>query len=88
MNQEKIRLEQSKANKSTWKKWGPYLTERQWGTVREDYSPNGTAWENTSPMMRHTVGRITGTKKALAASVITDNCSVLPWHLGMGKTPF
>ncbi len=28
-----------------WKKWGPYLSERQWGTVREDYSPHGTAWE-------------------------------------------
>ena len=28
-----------------WKKWGPYLSERQWGTVREDYSPGGTAWE-------------------------------------------
>jgi len=28
-----------------WKKWGPYLSERQWGTVREDYSANGTAWE-------------------------------------------
>jgi hypothetical protein len=30
---------------SVWRKWGPYLSERQWGTVREDYSPNGTAWE-------------------------------------------
>jgi hypothetical protein len=28
-----------------WKKWGPYLSERQWGTVREDYSPNGDAWD-------------------------------------------
>ncbi len=28
-----------------WKKWGPYVTERQWGTVREDYSPDGAAWE-------------------------------------------
>ncbi len=28
-----------------WKKWGPYLSERQWGTVREDYSPNGTCWD-------------------------------------------
>jgi hypothetical protein len=28
-----------------WKRWGPYLSERQWGTVREDYSPNGTAWD-------------------------------------------
>ena len=27
-----------------WRKWGPYLSERQWGTVREDYSPDGTAW--------------------------------------------
>ncbi|CAI4030973.1 Glucosidase [Nitrospira tepida] len=29
-----------------WKRWGPYLSERAWGTVREDYSPNGTAWEH------------------------------------------
>src|SRR3974390_49499 len=28
-----------------WKAWGPYLSERQWGTVREDYSPHGNAWE-------------------------------------------
>src|SRR6201987_4670197 len=28
-----------------WKRWGPYLSERQWGTVREDYSPDGTAWD-------------------------------------------
>jgi hypothetical protein len=28
-----------------WYMWGPYLSERQWGTVREDYSPGGTAWE-------------------------------------------
>src|SRR6266496_2657288 len=28
-----------------WKRWGPYLAERAWGTVREDYSPQGTAWE-------------------------------------------
>ena len=31
-----------------WKKFGPYLTERQWGTVREDYSPDGSAWEYIS----------------------------------------
>src|SRR6201997_2887346 len=28
-----------------WQRWGPYLSERQWGTVREDYSPDGTAWD-------------------------------------------
>ena len=31
-----------------WKTWGPYLSERQWGTVREDYSPGGTAWDSFS----------------------------------------
>lgn len=44
MNPEKQRLESRKEN-APWKRWGPYLTERQWGTVREDYSPYGTAWE-------------------------------------------
>ena len=48
MNPEKRRLNQITKNKSPWKKWGAYLTERQWGTVREDYSPNGTAWEYIS----------------------------------------
>jgi hypothetical protein len=37
---ERARLLERKDNKG-WKKWGPYLTERQWGTVREDYSANG-----------------------------------------------
>src|SRR2546429_5774727 len=39
------RLEEARTRKKHWKRWGPYLSERQWGTVREDYSPNGTAWE-------------------------------------------
>src|SRR5256884_1660771 len=39
------RLEEARARKKHWKRWGPYLSERQWGTVREDYSPGGTAWE-------------------------------------------
>ncbi len=45
MNSEKIRLMEAQQQKAPWTKWGPYLAERQWGTVREDYSPNGTAWE-------------------------------------------
>jgi len=45
MNAEKNRLEEARGRKAPWKKWGPYLSERQWGTVREDYSANGTAWE-------------------------------------------
>ena len=39
------RLEETRTRKKYWKRWGPYLSERQWGTVREDYSPGGTAWE-------------------------------------------
>src|SRR6266478_2278400 len=39
------RLEEARTRKKHWKRWGPYVAERQWGTVREDYSPHGTAWE-------------------------------------------
>src|SRR6201996_4114501 len=42
---ERQRLAESHAGLKPWKRWGPYLSERQWGTVREDYSPGGTAWE-------------------------------------------
>lgn len=48
MSAEQIRLREDKERKKHWKKWGPYLTERQWGTVREDYSPDGAAWENVT----------------------------------------
>src|SRR5215510_4764672 len=41
---ERRRLDSARSNSDTWKQWGPYLSERQWGTVREDYSPNGDAW--------------------------------------------
>ncbi len=44
MNAEQRRLEEARAQKIPWRKWGPYLSERQWGTVREDYSDNGDAW--------------------------------------------
>lgn len=44
MNAEQQRLQASKTNQQPWKKWGPYLSERQWGTVREDYSDSGDAW--------------------------------------------
>jgi hypothetical protein len=40
-----MNAEQKRLNEGKWKKWGPYLSERQWGTVREDYSEHGNAWE-------------------------------------------
>jgi hypothetical protein len=42
---ERRRMADDKAGKPNWRHWGPYLSERQWGTVREDYSPGGDAWE-------------------------------------------
>ena len=45
MTEETRRLEQARQPATPWKKWGPYLTERQWGTVREDYSDGGNAWD-------------------------------------------
>jgi hypothetical protein len=42
---EDLRLQEARLRKKHWKRWGPYLSERQWGTVREDYSADGTAWE-------------------------------------------
>jgi hypothetical protein len=44
LNPEKKRIKETRSNRG-WKRWGPYMTERQWGTVREDYSPDGSAWE-------------------------------------------
>lgn len=45
MNAEQGRLREAAAGQVPWRKWGPYLSERQWGTVREDYSADGSAWD-------------------------------------------
>jgi hypothetical protein len=45
MNAETQRLEEARQRTKHWKRWGPYLSERAWGTVREDYSPYGSAWD-------------------------------------------
>ena len=45
MQAEWQRLEETAARTAHWRRWGAYLSERQWGTVREDYSPYGTAWD-------------------------------------------
>ena len=43
---ERQRLEEERRREKNWKRWGPYLSERQWGTVREDYSPDGESWHD------------------------------------------
>src|ERR687885_789819 len=42
---EQRRLQEDTSRTANWKRWGPYLSERQWGTVREDYSPYGSCWD-------------------------------------------
>ena len=42
---EQARLAEARDKNVPWRKWGPYLSERQWGTVREDYSDDGNAWD-------------------------------------------
>ena len=46
MNRERQRLAEDKTQEKSWRRWGPYLSERQWGTVREDYSDHGNSWAN------------------------------------------
>jgi hypothetical protein len=46
LNPEAARLLEAHTNNTPWRKWGPYLSERQWGTVREDYSKDGNAWNH------------------------------------------
>jgi hypothetical protein len=45
MNAERERLAQADSRAKHWRRWGTYVSDRAWGTVREDYSPNGTAWD-------------------------------------------
>jgi hypothetical protein len=45
MTAERQRLEEARTHQAHWRRWGPYLSDRQWGTVREDYSPDGRAWD-------------------------------------------
>jgi len=45
VTKEEQRLHEDSQRKANWKRWGPYLSERQWGTVREDYSAGGNAWD-------------------------------------------
>ena len=46
MTAEQRRLDEARDRRAHWKRWGPYVSERAWGTVREDYSAHGTAWEH------------------------------------------
>src|SRR6516165_4698081 len=85
MNAEQARLEEARTETTQWKKWGPYLSERQWGTVREDYSENGDDGTSSPTIMRDR-GRIAGAKMASEEFQTTSNDYASLLHCGMAKT--
>ena len=87
MSAEKERLAEARAKKAPWKKWGPYLSERQWGTVREDYSDGGNAWDyftTINPLRAYRWGEdgIAGVLRRFSAALLRAAL------LGMARIPF
>ena len=81
------RLAASEARKADWKHWGPYLSERAWGTVREDYSPTGEAWE----YFPHDHARSRAyrwNEDGLAGICNRFQTCAWPWRCGTKRTPF
>ena len=78
MTAEQQRLDEAHQRTKHWKRWGPYLSERAWGTVREDYSPHGSAWDYfphdhaRSRAYRWNEDGIAGKNGVLVLSSVTD----------------
>ncbi|MDN3202882.1 MGH1-like glycoside hydrolase domain-containing protein [Algoriphagus sediminis] len=87
MSAERKRLREDKDFKKHWKKWGPYLTERQWGTVREDYSPDGAAWENVTHDQARSKAYRWG-EEGIAGISDYKQKLCLSWAFWNGKDPF
>jgi hypothetical protein len=83
---EQERLNDARESGTPWKKWGPYLSERQWGTVREDYSENGDAWN----FFTHDHARSRAYRwgeDGLGGSPTTSSGSASRWRCGTARTP-
>ena len=84
---EAMRLEEARVQGIPWRKWGPYLSERQWGTVREDYSQDGNAWAYfTHDQARSRAYR--GDRTGSQAFPTTTSISVLAWACGTAEIRF
>ena len=79
---EEQRLEEDARREKHWKRWGPYLSERAWGTVREDYSASGTAWE-AFPHDHARSRAYRWNEDGSPGSVTVTSTSALPWRFGM-----
>jgi hypothetical protein len=83
---EHARLEDARTGTAAWKKWGPYLSERQWGTVREDYSENGDAWN----FFTHDHARSRAYRwgeDGIAGISDTSSASASAWPCGTARIP-
>lgn len=80
---EEIRLEESAARTKHWKRWGPYVSERAWGTVREDYSPHGDAWRYFPYEHSRSKAYRWGEDGPWPASAIGGKSCALRWRCGM-----
>ncbi|MFN5335986.1 MAG: MGH1-like glycoside hydrolase domain-containing protein [Bacteroidota bacterium] len=87
MSAEQNRLQEDKERKKHWKKWGPYLTDRQWGTVREDYSPDGAAWENVPHDHARSKAYRWG-EEGIAGMSDHRQLLCMAWAFWNGKDPF
>ena len=83
---ENLRLRETREEKVLWKKWGHYLSERQWGTVREDHSEGGVRG-TISLMTRLDHGRTAGRRTGLRASPTIGSTFALSWPSGTARTP-
>ena len=83
---ERQRLEEADARRQPWRKWGPYVSERQWGTVREDYSADGDAW-NYSRTTRRAAAPIAGARTASPGSAMRASTSASTLALWNGRDP-
>lgn len=82
---EQERLSHSNGNKN-WKKWGPYISDRQWGTVREDYSPEGKAWSYVNHDLARSYAYRWG-EEAIAGFCDSDQILCLAPAFWNGKDP-
>ncbi len=79
------RLEDGLLQAGEWYRWGPYVSERQWGTVREDYSADGNAW-TTCRTTTPGPGPTGGVRTAWPGSAISSSGCAWPWRCGTGGT--
>jgi hypothetical protein len=84
---EQKRLNEAREQGIPWKEWGPYLSERQWGTVREDYSKDGNAWGYFSHDQSRSRAYRWG-EDGLAGSRTTSSSFASHWRCGTVATPF